>query len=150
MHLVAELTDTLAGESGVVLAVLIGSRARGEAGQNADIDLLLELDPPGDEVVEGLHRRLKARIGVEIDPLTTRSVAHARRFWAKAVEEGQVLVDRHARWPSIVRDPEGSRLAERQPVEELASGERDAVRWMCEQEQMCDEIEEQQRRERGG
>ncbi|MGB6423788.1 MAG: nucleotidyltransferase domain-containing protein [Solirubrobacterales bacterium] len=150
----AELTDSLAGESGVVLAALIGSRARGEAAQNADVDLLVELDPPGDKEVAELHQRLKGRVGVEVDLTTTRSAAHSQRFWNKAIQEGRVLADRHGRWPAISGNPERARLAERQPVEELASGERDAVEWMRQQDQMADEIEQQQRREeeqaRGG
>lgn len=150
--MIAELTDALAGEPGVVLAVLIGSRARGDADEHADVDLLLELDPPGDEEVVGLHQRVRARVEVAVDLTTTRSAAHSRRFWEKAIQEGRVLVDRQWRWPSITADPEGSRLAEKRPVEELASGERDAVTWMRDQDRMADDIEQQQRleQEQGG
>ena len=113
--LIAELTDVLAGEPGVVLAVLIGSRARGDADEHEDVDLLLELDPPGDEVMLALRERLVAVAGADVDPRTTRSAAYSRHFWNKAVGEGRPLVDRKQRWPSIKADPEAARRGARRP-----------------------------------
>ena len=110
----------------MLLAVLFGSRARGET-EPADVDLLLELNPPGDEVVQGIYDRLTARFKLPFDVSTTRSAAHSKRFWTKAIREGQVLADRKRRWPSIKADPEGARRGVWRPVGELASGERRAV-----------------------
>ena len=104
---IAELTDVLAGEPGVVLAVLIGSRAGDDADEYADVDLLLELDPPGDELMVALHKRLVAATGLAVEPVTTRSATYSRHFWNKAVGEGRVLVDRKQQWPSIQANPRG-------------------------------------------
>ena len=147
--LIAELTDVLAEEPGVVLAVLIGSRARGDADEHEDVDLLLELDPPGDEVMLALRERLVAVTGVDVDPRTTRSAAYSRHFWNKAVGEGRPLVDRKQQWPSIKADPEAARRGARRPVEDLSSGERETVKWMREQEWEDDTIEELQERDGG-
>lgn len=61
--------------------------------------------------------------------------------------DDRVLVDRQGQWPSIVADPEAARVADRMPVKELASGEREAVDHMLVQEQFEDDI---RRRERHG
>lgn len=147
--MIAELTATLAEEPGVVLAVLFGSQATGEATPSSDVDVLVELEPPGDAEVMALHRRLVERLGKEVDIPTTRQAAHSQRLWTHAVRDGRVLVDRRGRWPSIVADPEAARVTERVPVDELASGERDAVARVESLDQGAAEIERLQRQERG-
>ena len=66
------------------------------------------------------------------------------------IRDGRVIVDRHNRWSALTSDPERSRLAQLVPMEELASGEQAAVKWMREQEQMDDDLAWQQRLEREG
>ena len=148
--MIAELTAALVEEPGVVLAVLFGSQAKGGADRDSDVDVLVELEAPGDDEVIALHRRLVERLGKEVDISTTRSAAHSQRFWENAIRDGIVLVDREDGWPSIVESPEAARVAKQVPLEELASGEREAVDYMLVRDQFDSEIAEQQRREREG
>ena len=146
--MIDEPKDALADEPGVVLAVLFGSRARGEADEGADVDVLVDVDPPGDTRTLAEHQERRTdRVGLDVHLATTRLVAHSRRFWASVIRDGQVLMDRHERWPWITADPDGSRLAMQWPVEQLPHGEQDVARQLRDGEQMHDQIEEQKRLE---
>ena len=61
--------------NGVVRASVFGSFARGEEGQDSDIDLLVELDEPkGLLFLAGLKFDLEEATGRKIDLLTYRAV----------------------------------------------------------------------------
>lgn len=78
MSLSPENTDKLisiARRHGVVKAFLFGSFARGDAGADSDIDLLVELEP-GRSLLDliRLERELTDALGREVDVVTPKSL----------------------------------------------------------------------------
>ncbi len=93
--------------------ILFGSHARGEAGPDSDVDLLIVMDFEGEVRDKWLEIRQALRdIPVAVDPIVTRPQDFA---WRKeivgtiewpAVKEGKILYDRSKRRP-----PRDSRVA---------------------------------------
>ena len=69
---------------GVKRAQIFGSYARGEAGPNSDIDLLLDLDPEirmGLIAYIGMQEELKERLGRDVDVITGGNInRHLRPY----------------------------------------------------------------------
>ena len=67
-------------EAGVVRSSLFGSVARGEAGPESDVDLLVELPDDRDMFdFMDLEEKLGAALGKKVDMLTFRSIHHLLR-----------------------------------------------------------------------
>ena len=77
-------------EAGVTRAALFGSETRGEAKDESDLDLLVEL-PEGSSLLDlaGLKLRLEAGLGCSVDVLTFSSVHPRLRPY---VERDQVPI----------------------------------------------------------
>jgi predicted nucleotidyltransferase len=100
----AVLRDRLASEFDVRLAVLYGSRARGDERPDSDVDLLVVIK--GDSVWRRmeLERILEAELGLPVQIVALDSIHKAPIFLADAIEDGRVLLDREGSWPEILAD----------------------------------------------
>jgi len=95
----AGMRSALRTEPSVALAVLFGSRARGDHRPNSDVDLLVALREPSKR--RRVAERLESALGV---PVQLAALEHARQaplLMDAVVREGRVLVDRGGIWPVI-------------------------------------------------
>jgi uncharacterized protein len=106
--LLAELRQILRTESGISLAVLFGSRARGDHHANSDVDLLVALRPVAKSGAterrraRALSARLSERLGLEIQVITLRDAQDSAVLLAEVLRDGRVLVDRGGQWSRLV------------------------------------------------
>ena len=95
-HLSSEITGLLHSRSDVVFAYLFGSRARGGARPDSDVDLGLYLDPPPPRLLGGpmddIAGELERSLGLTVDliDLHTAPVDLAHRI----LRDGQLLAER--------------------------------------------------------
>jgi predicted nucleotidyltransferase len=112
--LLSRLRETLRTEPAVSLAVLFGSRARGDDYAQSDVDLLVRLRPGANR--RELASRLSERLGLQVQLATFEDAQDAPLLLAEVMREGRVVVDRDCLWPALLRD--------RQQVERAARRER--------------------------
>jgi predicted nucleotidyltransferase len=113
------LRSALRTEPGVGLAVLFGSRARGDQRPESDVDLLVAVADASK--VHQLGRRLEAVLGLPIGLVLLEDARRAPLLMEQVVREGRVLVDRQSVWPEIDRRRGEIRRAaarERQRIDE--------------------------------
>jgi len=67
-------------QAGVLRSSLFGSVVRGEANEESDVDILVEL-PRGKSLFDliDLQNRLEAKLGKKVDVITYRSIHHLLR-----------------------------------------------------------------------
>ena len=109
----ASLRAALRTEPGVSLAVLFGSRARGDYAAASDVDLLVGLRN-GD--ARRFASRLSDKLGVRVQVVTLEDARDAPLLLREVLREGRVLVDRDDRWLPL--------LGEKARVERAAQRER--------------------------
>lgn len=100
--LLAALREALRSERNVRLAVLIGSAARGTAGDDSDIDLLVELADADWRAQDRLRGRLVGLTGRPVDLVTLEAATEESLLLDAALRDGRVLVDRDHRWVSVL------------------------------------------------
>ncbi|MHB8642666.1 MAG: nucleotidyltransferase domain-containing protein [Gaiellaceae bacterium] len=106
--LLADLRQALRTEPGVSLAVLFGSRARGDSREDSDADLLVafRLDDGGRRAdrgrVRALSERLSLRLGLNVQIVSLSDVETAPLLFAEVLRDGRVLVDRDDLWFELV------------------------------------------------
>jgi predicted nucleotidyltransferase len=100
-RLLAALRSALRTERNVELAILIGSMARGDDGPESDVDVLVMLseETPGKKI--DLEDRLERACGRPVHLVGMEAARRNELLLSMAVEEGRVLVDRVALWPSL-------------------------------------------------
>jgi predicted nucleotidyltransferase len=102
--LLSALTRALRTEPNVRMAVLYGSRARGDDRRGSDIDLLVDFRDDGRASTSELGRRLAEATGAPVDVARLSRVrSEAPLLVLQALDEGRVLVDREDRWPELLR-----------------------------------------------
>lgn len=110
--LLGQLRTLLRTERNVRLAVLFGSRARGDERLDSDVDLLVVL---GEDTLSrrlDLERRLETALGLPVQLVTVETARRAPVLLADAIEDGRVLVDRDGDWAGLLLDyPEVSKAA---------------------------------------
>jgi predicted nucleotidyltransferase len=99
--LLARLRAGLRTEPSVRLAVLFGSRARGDGGDRSDVDILVEVEPA--TAFWSVQQRLADRLSAEIQLVSVEDAERAPMLFAEVLREGRVLVDREGRWPAFER-----------------------------------------------
>lgn len=102
--LLGRLRALLRTERNVRLAVLFGSRARGDERPDSDLDLLIDLEEDTVSKRMELVDRLEAALGLPVQVVTVRVARRAPVLLADAIEDGRVLVDRSEGWAQLVRD----------------------------------------------
>jgi predicted nucleotidyltransferase len=110
----SRMREVLRTEPTVSLAVLFGSRSRGEPPLGSDVDLLVRMHDDRDP--RDVASRLSDKLGVRADVVPLDDALKAPLLIAEVVREGRVLVDRHGVWPSLV--------SERQRFDRAAARER--------------------------
>lgn len=95
----SELRDALRTEPSVSLAVLFGSKARGDARATSDVDLLVSLREGGNH--REIESRLEHRLGRHVQVVTLDEANHAPRLLREVLKDGRVLVDREDLWPRL-------------------------------------------------
>jgi predicted nucleotidyltransferase len=96
---ISTVTKALRTERNVRLAVLFGSVARGNAGQDSDVDVLVSLAE--DRPLAGIELavRLERVVGRSVDIARLERVeAQAPLLLDRVLDEGRVLVDRDGQW----------------------------------------------------
>lgn len=97
----SRLTAALRNEPAVRLAVLYGSRARGEERSDSDYDVLVDLR---DEAAStsALARRLGEAVDGHVDVARLSRVRSEAPFLLlQVLDEGRVLADREQVWPAL-------------------------------------------------
>jgi predicted nucleotidyltransferase len=112
--LLSSLREALRTEPAVSVAVLFGSRARGDDHSGSDVDLLVDLRKGSTR--RELASRLSEKLGLRIQLVLLEDARRAPRFLAEVIREGRALVDRGETWPAL--------MAQRQRVEREAKRER--------------------------
>ncbi len=112
--LLSSLREALRTEPTVSLAVLFGSRARGDEATASDVDLLVGLRPGSSP--RRLATRLGEKVGLRVQVATVEDARAAPLLLAEALREARVLVDRDRAWPAL--------LGERARIERAAHRER--------------------------
>jgi predicted nucleotidyltransferase len=96
---ISTLTEALRTERNVRLAVLFGSMARGHAGPDSDIDVLVSLAEDRPLAGIELALRLQRVAGRSVDIARLERVeADAPLLLDRVLDEGRVLVDRDGQW----------------------------------------------------
>jgi predicted nucleotidyltransferase len=112
------LREALRSERGVLLAVLIGSVARGSSSESSDVDLLVELADASWRTQDGLRERLSRAAGLPVDLVVLEAARKDPLLLDDALRDGRVLVDRNGRWPALLAQrPDVARAAARAAAE---------------------------------
>jgi predicted nucleotidyltransferase len=102
--LLTSLRQALRTEPSLSLAVLFGSRARGDEHLSSDLDLLLELRGGAD--ARQLAGRLSERLGLRVQVVLLEDAHRAPLLLAEVLKEGRVLVDRDGTWARLLEQRE--------------------------------------------
>jgi predicted nucleotidyltransferase len=98
-QIISTLTEALRTERNVRLAVLFGSVARGNMGQDSDVDVLVSLAEDRPLAGIDLALRLQRVAGRSVDIARLERVeADAPLLLDRVLDEGRVLVDRDGQW----------------------------------------------------
>ena len=117
--LLAGLREALRTEPTVSLAVLFGSRARGNYSARSDVDLLVGLrDEPRPRQ---LASRLSQKLGLRVQLVTLEDARKAPLLLREVLREGRVLVDRDRQWRSLLREKEQVERAARREQRQVAA-----------------------------
>jgi predicted nucleotidyltransferase len=117
--LLAGLRVALRSERRVRLAVLYGSRARGDDDPASDVDLAVLMSETSTVAVTRLQIRLRDKLELPIDAHSLNLRQGAPSFLAPVLEDGRVLLDRDHAWTRLV--------ARRDEIAELAAEEYEAL-----------------------
>lgn len=115
-NLLSTLTRAFRTEPNVRMAVLYGSRARGDEHRGSDIDLLVDFRDDRAASTSALALRLGEAAGAPVDVARLSRVrGEAPLLFLQALDEGRVLVDREGRWHELLQTRETvARAARRQ------------------------------------
>jgi predicted nucleotidyltransferase len=117
--LLAGLREALRTEPTVSLAVLFGSRARGNYSARSDVDLLVGLrDEPRPRQ---LASRLSQKLGLRVQLVTLEDARKAPLLLREVLREGRILVDRDRQWRSLLREKEQVERAARREQRRVAA-----------------------------
>jgi predicted nucleotidyltransferase len=99
--LLAGLREALRTEPALSLAVLFGSRARGDDHPASDVDLLVCLRRAADR--REIASRVSERLGLRVQIVTLEDTRNAPLLLAEVLREGRVVIDRTGEWPKLLR-----------------------------------------------
>jgi predicted nucleotidyltransferase len=123
---ISTITEALRTERNVRLAVLFGSFARGHAGQDSDVDVLVSLTEDRPMYVSYLTVRLTRALGRDVDVVSLKHVrAHDPALLDAILRDGRPVVDREHSWPALIAQ---RATVERAAVKARAQRRRRAAR----------------------
>jgi len=99
--LLTGLRKALRTERNVRLAVLFGSTATGEEGDDSDLDLLVGLERGGMLELARVHRRLEDFFDREVHLVALDDALTAPSLLIDVIDEGRVLIDRDDSWADV-------------------------------------------------
>ena len=99
--LIGGLLEALRKQPNIRLAVLFGSVARGEAGEESDLDLLVEFGRDDYRAHAEAAAALEQAAGRRVQMVGLGDAARAPLLLADVLRDGRVLVDRDDRWPTL-------------------------------------------------
>jgi predicted nucleotidyltransferase len=102
--LLGRLRSLLRTERNVRLAVLYGSRARGDERPDSDVDLLVVLGDSSIFRQIALEHRLGDALGLSVHLAVVADARRSPGLLASAIEDGRVLVDRDGDWRTLLAD----------------------------------------------
>jgi predicted nucleotidyltransferase len=125
---ISTLTEALRTERNVRLAVLFGSMARGHAGPDSDIDVLVSLADDRSDAAVKLAVRLERTLGRSVDIARLERVdAQAPLLLDRVLDEGRVLVDRDGQWGLLRERHSAIRVRARRDHRRQMAGARRAI-----------------------
>jgi predicted nucleotidyltransferase len=101
--LIAVLLEAIRKQPNIRLAVLFGSVARGEAGEDSDFDLLVDLGRDDYLAHADAAAALEDAAGRRVQMIALSEAERAPLLLADVLRDGRVLVDRDDRWPMLKR-----------------------------------------------
>jgi predicted nucleotidyltransferase len=102
-EIISTLTEALRTERNVRLAVLFGSIARGRAGQDSDVDVLVSLAEDRPLYLSHLAVRLTQALGRDVDVVSLKHVlTHDPALLGAILRDGRPVVDREHAWPTLI------------------------------------------------
>lgn len=111
--LLSRLREAFRTEPAVSLAVLFGSRARGDVHARSDVDVLVELRKGANK--RAVASRLSERLELRVQLVTMAEAKKTPRLLNEILRDGRVLVDREKRWPRLnKRAPSIAKAAHRE------------------------------------
>jgi predicted nucleotidyltransferase len=114
---ISGVTEALRTERNVRLAVIFGSAARGNAGKDSDVDVMVALAEERPMYLAHLSVRLSRALGRNVDVLSLGHVlAHDPALLEAVLRDGRPVLDRDDSWPTL--------LAKRRTVERAAAKAR--------------------------
>jgi uncharacterized protein len=100
---ISTLTEALRTERNVRLAVLFGSMARGHAGPDSDVDVLVSLAEDRPMYLFYLAVRLTRALGRDVDVLSLKHVqTHEPALLDTILRDGRPVVDRDDSWAALI------------------------------------------------
>lgn len=100
---ISTVTEALRTERNVRLAVLFGSAARGQVGEDSDVDVLVALAEERPMYLSYLAARLTRALGRDVDVLSLARVrAHDPALLGAILRDGRPMVDRDGSWPALI------------------------------------------------
>lgn len=117
---ISAVAEALRTERNVRLAAIFGSVARGEAGADSDVDVLVALAESRPMFSQHLSTRLEALLGCEVDVLSLAGLRERDpTLLSTVLHEGRPVIDRDGLWNRL--------LAEREAIDRASEDAR-AVR----------------------
>jgi predicted nucleotidyltransferase len=105
---ISAVTEALRTERNVRLAVLFGSLARGQAGKDSDVDVLVSLAEERPMYLSYLSARLTRALGRDVEVLSLAHVrTHDPALLSAIMRDGRPLVDRDGSWPALIAKRRG-------------------------------------------
>ncbi len=103
--LIAAVSEALRVERNVRLAVLFGSSARGDTGEDSDVDLLVSLVREQPLSRAQLAARLSRALGRDIDVISLEQAREREPVLLDEIlHEGRPIVDRDGSWSTLLAD----------------------------------------------
>ncbi|MGH2903491.1 MAG: nucleotidyltransferase family protein [Solirubrobacteraceae bacterium] len=100
---ISGVTEALRTERNVRLAVLFGSVARGHAGEDSDIDVLVSLAEERPLYLSHLATRLTRALDRDVDVLLLTHVrTHDPALLGAILNDGRPVIDRDRSWPALI------------------------------------------------
>jgi predicted nucleotidyltransferase len=102
--LLRDLRMTLRTERNVRLAVLFGSTATGDDGEDSDVDLLVAVANDHPRSLMSLRRRLQAALDRQVHLVSLEDAKQAPSLLADILAEGRIVIDRDDLWAPLFND----------------------------------------------